>query len=72
MHHVTHNTVQVDHSFLVNGQGYAIKQDSLGRTSYFKLLTCTLGKYKGEPVWSRVIERIVPTAVKNFLLDEYS
>ena len=68
MSHITHNQVEVDHAHLnPEGKSYGIKQDSLGRVSYFILKQVSIGAHKGELVWSRVIERLVPNEVKEFL-----
>ena len=63
MTHITYNTV-VPTNIAFN---YASTADTRGRVSYFIQATCTIGAHKGDPVWKRVIARLVPAPIKEHL-----
>lgn len=54
--HVTFNKVAVH-----NRVGcYGIKEDALGRASYYKIKLVTVGAHKGQRVWSRMSKHLIP------------
>jgi hypothetical protein len=66
MSHITYN--KVIPNFIVGD--YGAKVDNANRVRYYTLKICTTGANKNKPVWSTVIERLVPQAVKDQVQEE--